>query len=137
MPADELRRQLADADALFLGLSLDSPHPAIVRTATPARLVEYMASGRPLLIHAPPDSHVAQYARREDFAEVVDTADEAALLAGLRRVLEDPERSRARAQRALRLVEERHDATRVGERFAAILAACAAGRRASAGTRVR
>ncbi len=54
---------------------------------------------------------------------MVDTADEAALLAGLRRVLEDPERSRARAQRALRLVEERHDTTRVGEQFAAILAA--------------
>lgn len=130
MPADELRRQLAAADVLFLGLSLDSPHPAIVRTATPARLVEYMASGRPLLVHAPAGSYAAEYARAEDFAEVVDVADEEALLAGLRRVLDDPELSRARAQRALRLVHDRHDAARVGARFAAILAACAAGRRA-------
>ena len=63
------------ADVLFLGLSLSSDHPAIVRTATPARLVEYMASGRPPLVHAPTGSHVAEYARREDFAEVVDVAD--------------------------------------------------------------
>lgn len=129
MGAEQLRRHLAAADVLFLGLSLDSPHPAIIRTATPARLVEYMASGRPLLIHAPPDSYVAEYARREDFAEVVDVPDEQALLDGLRRVLEDPDLSRARSERALRLVHERHDASRVGERFAAILAACAAARR--------
>lgn len=130
MPADELRRRLAGADVLFLGLSLESPYPAVVRTATPARLVEYMASGRPLLIHAPAGAHVAEYARREDFAEVVDLADEEALLAGLRRVLEEPELSRARVERALRLVHERHEATRVGERFASILAACALSRRA-------
>jgi glycosyltransferase involved in cell wall biosynthesis len=137
MPADELRRYLATADVLFLGLSLDSPYPAVVRTATPARLVEYMASGRPLLIHAPADSYVAEYARREDFAEVVDVADEEALLAGLRRVLDDPELSRARAERALRLVRERHDAARVGERFASILEARAPARRPDVRTRVR
>jgi glycosyltransferase involved in cell wall biosynthesis len=127
LPGDELRRRLAGADVLFLGLSLESPHPAIVRTATPARLVEYMASGRPLLIHAPAGSHVAEYARYRDFAEVVDVPDEEALLAGLRRVLEDRQLSQARSERALRLVHECHDATRVGAQFATILATRALG----------
>lgn len=121
MPPDEFRLRLARADALFLGLSLDCAHPEIVRTGTPARLVDSMASGRPVLIHAPADSHVAEYARSEDFAEVVDVADEEALLAGLRRVLENGELTAARTQRALRLVRERHDATQVGARFASIL----------------
>jgi glycosyltransferase involved in cell wall biosynthesis len=129
VPPEVLRRMLATADVLFLGLSLDSPYPAVVRTATPARLVEYMASGRPLLIHAPPDSHVARYARRENFAEVVDVADSDALLAGLRRVLDDAELARARAERGLELVRERHDAVRVGAAFARILAALDGGGR--------
>ena len=106
---------------LFLGLSLHSDHPAIVRTATPARLVEYMASGRPLLIHAPAGSHVAEYARRDDFAEVVDVADPEALLAGLRRVLEDRELSARRAAGARGVAVHRHDAAKVGAAFAQIL----------------
>jgi glycosyltransferase involved in cell wall biosynthesis len=137
VPGDELRRRLSRADVLFLGLSLDSPYPAIVRTATPARLVEYMESGRPLLIHAPAGSHVAEYARREDFAEVVDVSDADALLAGLRRVLEDTELSRARAERALRLVHERHDAARVGAAFARILAGLGTEGRHRRGSRFR
>jgi glycosyltransferase involved in cell wall biosynthesis len=121
VPGPELRQRLARADVLFLGLSLHSDHPAIVRTATPARLVEYMASGRPLIVHAPAGSHVAEYARREDFAEVVDIADPEALLAGLHRVLEDRDLSAGRAARARSVAVERHDAAKVGTAFAEIL----------------
>jgi glycosyltransferase involved in cell wall biosynthesis len=121
VPGPELRRRLSRADVLFLGLSLHSDHPAIVRTATPARLVEYMASGRPLLVHAPAGSHVAEYARREDFAEVVDIADPEALLAGLQRVLEDRELSARRAARARSVAVDRHNAVKVGTAFARIL----------------
>ena len=41
------------ADAVFLGLSFGSDHPEVIKTATPARLPEYMASGTPLIVHAP------------------------------------------------------------------------------------
>jgi len=121
LPQLEFQRRVRDADLLFLGLSFDSIAPDIVRTATPARLVDYMASGRPLLVHAPPDSHVACYAREEDFAEVVDVADDGALAAGLRAVLADPERSSMRARRAQRLVAERHDLRRVRDGLLSIL----------------
>jgi glycosyltransferase involved in cell wall biosynthesis len=117
----EFRRRLRDADILFLGLSFDSTAPAIVRTGTPARLVDFMASGRPLLIHAPPDTHVATYARSEDFAEVVDLPSDEALVAGLRRVLEDPEASRARVDRAKDLAAVSHDPERVRGRLLEIL----------------
>ena len=83
----EFQRRLASADVLFLGLSFDSPHPEVIATATPARLPEYMASGRPLLVHAPAGSHAAEYARSEDFAEVVDRPDEQLLGEALRRVI--------------------------------------------------
>jgi glycosyltransferase involved in cell wall biosynthesis len=121
LPADEFRRRALAADVLFVGLSLDSPHPEIVRTATPARLAEYMASGRPLIVHAPAGSHVAEYARREDFAAVVDEVDDAALVRGLRTVLEDPRLAVERARRARALAVERHDAARVAAELRRVL----------------
>jgi glycosyltransferase involved in cell wall biosynthesis len=116
------RSRVARADVAVLCLSFGSAHPEVVATASPARLPEYMASGTPLLVHAPAGSHVAEYARSEDFAEVVDRADEAALEAGLRRVLADRELSGERARRARDLALTRHAATRVCADLRAILA---------------
>jgi glycosyltransferase involved in cell wall biosynthesis len=121
LPQADFQRRVRDAHVLFLGLTFDSVAPDIIRTATPARLVDYMASGRPLVVHAPRDSHVATYAREEDFAEVVDAADDAALEAGLRAVVGDRERSTMRARRARRLVVERHDLQRVRDGLRKIL----------------
>ena len=120
-PPAEFAERVALADVLFLGLSHGSPNPDVIRTATPARLVEYMASGRPLLVHAPHGSHVAEYARRHDFAAVVDVPDDDALTRGLREVLDDPARAAARAGRARRLALERHDVGRVRCRLERLL----------------
>lgn len=113
LPAAEFAARVARADVLFLGLSHGSSHPEVIRTATPARLMEYMASGRPLLVHAPRGSHAAEYARRNDFAAVVDQPDDGALAQGLREVLDEPVRAAERAARARRLALERHDVAEV------------------------
>jgi glycosyltransferase involved in cell wall biosynthesis len=117
----EYRRRLRAADIAFVGLSLESAHPEVLLTATPARLPEAMASGRPLLLHVPAGSHAARYAREEDFAEVVDAPDDDALETGLRALIDDPERARERAARAVRLAAERHDVAVVAAAFREIL----------------
>jgi hypothetical protein len=117
----QFRARVARADIAFIGLSFGSNHPAVIATASPARLPEYMASGRPLLVHAPAGSHIAEYARSHDFAEVVDTPDDDALTAGLRRVIEDQVTSTMRARRAWELALERHAIGRVRDRLRAIL----------------
>jgi glycosyltransferase involved in cell wall biosynthesis len=121
VPAKEFQRRAARAGALFVGLSFDSPHPEVVRTATPARFAEYMALGRPIVVHAPAGSHVAEYARAQGFAEVVDRPDEAALAQGLRRALSGDEEIVSRARRARALVAERHDTRLVAARFRQLL----------------
>jgi glycosyltransferase involved in cell wall biosynthesis len=117
----DFRARIDRADVVFLGLSLRSPHPDIVRTATPARLVDYMAAARPLLIHAPAGSHVAEYARREDFAEVVSEPSVAALADGLRRLAADPDLARTRGARARELALTRHSASAVRDDLFALL----------------
>ena len=115
------RERLARADVLFLGLSLRSDHPAVIETATPARLVELMCSGRPFLVHAPPGSHVAEYARRERFATVVDEADDGALEAGLRALLADKTDGAKAVARGWRIAAERHNSDSVRDAFARLL----------------
>lgn len=119
--ADAFRARVAHADILFMGLSFASAHPQIPRTGTPARLTDFLAAERPLLVHAPPDSHLARYCRAADLAEVVDTPDEAALAAAVRRLLDDPEPALARAKRAREHLERVHDAPLVRASFAEIL----------------
>lgn len=123
LPQEALRRRLEQADVLFLGLSFDSPHPDVIHTASPAKLPEYMASGTPILIHAPRGSHVAEYAREGEFAEVVDEASDERLAAAIRRVLDDQATAGERAARARGLAEKRHDVEVVRARFCELLEA--------------
>jgi hypothetical protein len=121
LSGEEYRQRLRTADVAFVGLSLESDHPEVLLTATPARLPEAMASGRPLLVHVPAGSHAARYAREEDFAEVVDAPADDALERGLRALIDDPERARERAARAVQLAAERHDVAVVAAAFSRIL----------------
>lgn len=118
---DEFRPRLELADVLFLGLSFNSAYPDVIRTASPAKLPEYMASGSPILVHAPRGSHVAEYGREGGFAEVIDVPDDDALRAGIVRVLSDAQLAKERAARAQVLVRQRHEASRVREEFCRLL----------------
>ena len=121
LPSTCFRARVGRADVLFLGLAFDSPHPAVIATATPARLPEYMASGRPLLIHAPAGAHVVEYARAEGFAEVVDARDDGLLADALRRLFNDRDGAAERAEVARRLAAERHAVGTVAREFGALL----------------
>jgi glycosyltransferase involved in cell wall biosynthesis len=118
---ERFRRRLEQADVLFLGLGFETAHPAVIRTASPAKLPEYMAAGRPIVVHAPAGSHVAEYGREGGFAEVADVPDDEALRASLVRVLEDEELSAQRVARAEQLVHERHEASRVRDELRRLL----------------
>jgi glycosyltransferase involved in cell wall biosynthesis len=89
LPADEIRRVQADADILFLPLAFDSPFPSLIRTSSPGKMGEYLAAGRPILVHAPPDSFIADYFRRHGCGVVVDRLDPDELARRLDELLTD------------------------------------------------
>jgi glycosyltransferase involved in cell wall biosynthesis len=89
LPADEIPRMQADADVLFLPLAFGSPYPSLIRTSNPGKMGEYLAAGRPILVHAPPDSFVADYFSRHGCGVVVDRLDPAELARRLGELLAD------------------------------------------------
>ena len=82
----EVQRQ---ADILFLPLAFNSPIPEVIKTSAPGKMGEYLASGRPVLVHAPADSYVSWYFKEHACGMVVDWNEPAGLAQAIRRILDD------------------------------------------------
>jgi len=108
------------ATILFLPLSWHTT-PEVIATATPGKLADYLASGRPMLIHAPPYAYVNEYARQEGFALVVDQEDVEELGEGVRKLIFDVQYSRGLIENAKRTLYKNHDATANAQKLANIL----------------
>lgn len=109
------------ADVLFLPLALHSDHPDIVRTAAPGKMGEYLAAGRPILVHAPPDSFVAGYFRDHQCGIVVDRSDPAELAAALDSLVSDPALGAQLSARAWTRAEADFDIGNAQRQFARVI----------------
>lgn len=108
------------ADILFLPLAFKEHgyhHFTIVRTASPSKLPEYLAAGRPIIVYAPSDSYYAKYAKKEGFGLVVDKPD----LNLLREAIIELKNNRSLCERlvknARRVAIEYHDAEKLSSKL--------------------
>ncbi len=109
---------------LFLPLAFASGIPEVIRTSAPAKLGEYLASGVPLLVHAPRDSFVTWYVRKHHCGIVSDTPDPATLLSRLEQLLDDPELRRTTTANAVRCAHRDFGADQARASFAQALRDC-------------
>jgi glycosyltransferase involved in cell wall biosynthesis len=107
--AEALAAQQA-ADILFLPLAFESNIPEVIRSSAPAKAAEYLASGRPVLVHAPPGAYVNRLfgpgKDQQGAGLVVDQPDPAALAAVLCRLRDEPGLRSGMATRAARLAAD-------------------------------
>jgi glycosyltransferase involved in cell wall biosynthesis len=77
---------------------------SLVRTTTLGpetwKCTKYLASGRPILVHAPADSFVSWYFREHECGVVVDRSEPAMLAQAIEGVIEDAELRRKIGERA-------------------------------------
>jgi glycosyltransferase involved in cell wall biosynthesis len=110
-----------NATILFLPLSWHTRSPEVIATATPGKLADYMASGRPILIHAPRHAYVNEYARQHGFALSVDEENIEKLDQAVRKLICDIQYSRRLIENAKKTLYENHDATVNAQKLASIL----------------
>jgi glycosyltransferase involved in cell wall biosynthesis len=120
-PNDSMPEVQRGADVLFLALAFHPPYPEGNRTAAPGKTGEYLASGRPVLVHAPQDSFIAWYFRTHDCGLVVDKDDPAEVALGLERLIEDEPLRRRLVSNALVRAREDFGVEAVREKFARLL----------------
>jgi glycosyltransferase involved in cell wall biosynthesis len=86
-----------------------------IRTSIYTKTIDYLASGRPVLVVSP------DYAGEVDYfggvTEVVNRLDETAIVAALRRIVDDPAHADALSARGLELVRKRHSESAIDEIF--------------------
>lgn len=114
---DEMPDLLASADILALPLSFDPQYGAMVKTSLPTKTADYLASGVPILIHAPPHASVTRLARAEGWAEIVDEPSVDHVRAALERLATDDALRRRLRENSLRIARLRHDLRARREEF--------------------
>lgn len=107
--AEELPDVLAKADALLLPFSFDEQQRAVVSTSLPSKTAGYLASGVPVLVHAPPYATITRLACREGWAEIVDEPGTEGLAAALRSLASNEPLRKRLVANALRAARERYD----------------------------
>jgi len=125
-PQSEMHRMQCGATLLFLPLAWNTKAPDIIATASPGKLTDYLASGRPMLVHAPDYSFVSRYAKDHGTGIVVDKDDVDALAGAIRRFCQEPLSGRQYVEKALGISAERHDARRNAAKLWDILTEAAA-----------
>ena len=115
--SSEAQQLQKSADVLFLPLAFTSPFPEIIRTSAPGKMGELLASGRPVLVHAPRDSFISWYSRKHECAIVVDEPDPELLHQALLHIIEDPDWAAHLVQNAWQRARDDFGLTKAREIF--------------------
>jgi len=111
----------SNADLLFLPLSWNTKSPDIIATATPGKFTDYLASGRPMLVHAPDYAYVSQYTKEYRLGLVVDKNDAQLLADTIRDFLKDPSIGQQYIDNALKIFYQNHDARKNAKKLIKLL----------------
>lgn len=120
-PQERLPPILAGATVLLLPYSFREDMREVVSTSLPTKLAEYLASGTPVLVHAPPYATTAQLARAEGWGAVTASRDVDELARTIEQVATDAACRAELSARALAVARERHDLRSLTPRFYASL----------------
>ena len=105
------------ADILFLPLAFRSPIPEIIRTSAPGKIGDYMAVGRPILIHAPEDSFVSWYFRKHNCGVVVSEEKPKMLAHAILEITKDRKLSQTLENNALKQARKDFSVEKMRKKF--------------------
>jgi len=98
------------ASLLFLPLAWNTGGEDIIATATPGKFTDYLASGRPILVHAPAYAYISQYVKKHRLGLVVDKNNTQLLVDTIRYFFKNPSEGQEYINNALKIFYQNHDA---------------------------
>lgn len=118
---EEMAGLQASADLLFVPLAWPKESELVANTSFPGKMPEYLASGRPILVHAAPESYLVSYAKEAGFGVVVDTPSAELLREQMEHILLDPSHAKTFIDAALATFERSHNAHTNAQRLIMLL----------------
>lgn len=120
-PNNEIPSIQRNADILFLPLAFNSPYPDIIRTSAPGKTGEYLAAGKPVLVHAPNDSFISWFFEKYHCGDVASEDDPDILAERICRLVRDEEYRRELVENAYRVARDQFDAAPQRHKFIALI----------------
>jgi glycosyltransferase involved in cell wall biosynthesis len=118
---EKLKRAIADADVLFLPFSFKAHERYATERAFPSKTSDYLASGKPILVLAPPYSSIVRYAREFECAEIVESPDLVALTDAINRLATSKEYRAQLGRNSRRAFFLNHDMTQQRASFTKLI----------------
>ena len=105
-PQDETLRLLSEVDACYIPYWFDPKYREAVKYCFPNKIPTYLAAGRPLFFHGPEESTPAQFIAQHPVGIACHSREPSAIVAALRRFIEEPEIYRRAAEAIPRVLDE-------------------------------
>lgn len=121
LPVSSMPAIQRNADILFLPLAFGSGYPDIIRTSAPGKIGEYLASGSPVLVHAPKDSFVSWYFKKYNCGLVVDENSPKQLSQAIQRLITDEKFCQEITQNAYIVAKTNFDILVIQKKFQDVL----------------
>ncbi len=121
VPYEQLPFQFGAVDFLILPYDFSPASLAYIKYSMPTKASEYMASGAPIIIYAPKDTALVQYANQYQWASIVTNPDTSKLTDALRELIQNQTLREQLALKAKALAKNRHDKTVVTKNFQRII----------------
>lgn len=117
VPSDEIPEILAGADVTLIAVtfSADPSVVDLVRTSIYTKTIDYLATGRPVLIVAPPYAAEVDYFR--DVATIVNTPEPDRITEAIARLARDDRAIRDQRRRGLEFVQAHHSLATMASGF--------------------
>lgn len=109
MPQASVAAELRKADVVCLPFSFTAVEEHLTMKSMPAKTSDYLAAGKPVLIIAPRDSFLVEYATEKGFAEIVCDDSRASLIRALEKLAGSPEYRAQLAENARAAFAEGHN----------------------------
>lgn len=104
---DKLLDAQKTCDLLFLPQAFKSTSELMIKHNFPTKTMEYLCSGRPLLVHSPADSYLSHLCINKEFGMLVDQPDVELLTKSLEELLTNEAQQEFYVNNAIALAKER------------------------------
>ncbi|MRI02603.1 glycosyltransferase [Kriegella sp. EG-1] len=113
----DLPKVFGSADFMILPYDFDPDGLAFIKYSMPTKASEYMASGTPIIIFAPEDTALVQYAKKNKWAAVVTENNTKKLAIEIKELVKNKPLREKIAHTARNLAETRHNTDIVANEF--------------------
>jgi glycosyltransferase involved in cell wall biosynthesis len=117
VPYHDLPKVFAKADFLVLPYDFSNKGRRFIKYSMPTKMPEYMMSGTPIIIFAPAETAVVNYAQQYGCAKMITENNVEAFKKGFQELLENKLERTTMAKNAVVIAEKRHNANNVRLEF--------------------